>query len=157
MLIGIGTISVFTATIASDFFQQQEGEEIQLRARLGPTERKLDQLREEGARHAPARRTAARARGPGAERAAVAVLTHGYWQRVFGGDPSVVGQTLDLTVKQATIVGVLAPGSHYATQRRTRACDTRNTNGQLACRRNSSTAGAWKWKKKRPTSPGGRG
>ncbi|HXI32291.1 MAG TPA: ABC transporter permease [Vicinamibacterales bacterium] len=47
----------------------------------------------------------------------VVVLTHAYWQRMFGSDPAVVGQTLDLTVKQALIVGVLKPGSHYATQR----------------------------------------
>src|SRR5687767_2935121 len=31
----------------------------------------------------------------------VVVLTYGYWQRVFGADPSVIGQTLDLTVKRA--------------------------------------------------------
>jgi putative ABC transport system permease protein len=48
----------------------------------------------------------------------VAVLTYGYWQRVFGGDANVVGQVLDLTVKKAVIVGVLEPGSHYATQRK---------------------------------------
>jgi putative ABC transport system permease protein len=48
----------------------------------------------------------------------VAVLTHGYWQRVFGSDRSVIGQTLDLTVKKAVIVGILEPGSHYATQRK---------------------------------------
>jgi len=48
----------------------------------------------------------------------VAVLTYEYWQRVFGSDPAVVGQTLDLTVKKAEIVGVLKPGSHYATQRK---------------------------------------
>src|SRR5262245_53208572 len=48
----------------------------------------------------------------------VVVLTDGYWRRVFGGDPKVVGQILDLTVKKAEIVGVLAPGSHYATQRK---------------------------------------
>ena len=48
----------------------------------------------------------------------VVVLTHAYWQRVFGSDPSIVGQTLDLTVKQAQIVGVLQPGSHYAAQRK---------------------------------------
>jgi len=48
----------------------------------------------------------------------VVVLTHAYWQRMFGSDPAVVGQTLDLTVKQALIVGVLKPGSHYATQRK---------------------------------------
>src|SRR5690242_2176366 len=31
----------------------------------------------------------------------VVVLTYGYWQRMFGSDPTVVGQMLDLTVKQA--------------------------------------------------------
>src|SRR5262245_46323667 len=48
----------------------------------------------------------------------VAVLTYAYWQRMFGSDPSVIGQTLDLTVKKAEIVGVLQSGSHYATQRK---------------------------------------
>jgi predicted permease len=48
----------------------------------------------------------------------VAVLTYGYWQRVFGSDPAVIGQILDLTVKKALIVGVLDPGSHYATTRK---------------------------------------
>ena len=32
--------------------------------------------------------------------------------------PAVVGQILDLTVKKALIVGVLEPGSHYATTRK---------------------------------------
>ena len=50
--------------------------------------------------------------------APVAVLTHAYWQRIFGSDPTVIGQTLDLTVKKAQIVGVLAPGAHYATERK---------------------------------------
>jgi predicted permease len=45
----------------------------------------------------------------------VAVLTHEYWVRVFGADPTVVGQPLNLTVKKAEIVGILPPGSHYAT------------------------------------------
>ena len=51
----------------------------------------------------------------------VAVLSHGYWQRRFGGDPNVVGKTLgvqtgvygqhfDLTAAPYEIVGVLAPG-----------------------------------------------
>jgi len=48
----------------------------------------------------------------------VAVLTYEYWQRVFGSDANVVGQTLDLTVKKAQIVGVLKPGAHYATTQR---------------------------------------
>jgi putative ABC transport system permease protein len=46
----------------------------------------------------------------------VVVLTYAYWQRVFGSNPSVIGQTLDLTSKQAEIVGVLKPGAHYAAQ-----------------------------------------
>ena len=48
----------------------------------------------------------------------VVVLTYAYWQREFGSDPSVVGQTLDLTVKKAEIVGVLKPGAHYASERK---------------------------------------
>ncbi|HYM23352.1 MAG TPA: ABC transporter permease [Vicinamibacterales bacterium] len=48
----------------------------------------------------------------------VAVLTYDYWQQRFGSDPGVVGQMLDLTVKKAQIVGVLRPGSHYATTQR---------------------------------------
>ena len=54
-------------------------------------------------------------RGEGA--APVAVLTYEYWQRTFSGNPDIVGQSLDLTSKVATIVGVLEPGSHYATER----------------------------------------
>src|SRR5258708_7270822 len=50
--------------------------------------------------------------------APVVVLTYAYWQRVFGADPSVVGQMLDLTVKKAEIVGVLKPVAHYATERK---------------------------------------
>ena len=55
-------------------------------------------------------------RGKGA--APVAVLTYEYWQRALSGDPEIVGQKLDLAAKVATIVGVLEPGAHYATQRR---------------------------------------
>lgn len=47
----------------------------------------------------------------------MAVLTHEYWARVTGADPGVIGEALDLTVKSATIVGVLEPGAHYASQR----------------------------------------
>ncbi|MEE8586524.1 MAG: ABC transporter permease [Acidobacteriota bacterium] len=48
----------------------------------------------------------------------VVVLTYGYWNRVFGADPEVVGEMLDLTRKRALIVGVLPPGSHYASRRK---------------------------------------
>lgn len=40
----------------------------------------------------------------------VAVLSHGYWQRAFGGDPSIVGRTLSVNETPIEIVGVLAPG-----------------------------------------------
>jgi predicted permease len=36
----------------------------------------------------------------------VAVLSHGYWQRRFGGDPRVVGRSVRLNTHTATIVGV---------------------------------------------------
>jgi predicted permease len=48
----------------------------------------------------------------------VMVLGNGYWQRVFGGSPSVIGKTFDLNGVATTIVGVaeqrfagLTPGS----------------------------------------------
>ena len=44
---------------------------------------------------------------PGAE--PVAVISHGFWQRRFGGDTSIVGKTVRLNTAQVTIVGVLPP------------------------------------------------
>jgi predicted permease len=38
------------------------------------------------------------------------ILNHGYWQRRFGGDATVVGKSMELGGQDATIVGVLAPG-----------------------------------------------
>ncbi|MGH9720449.1 MAG: ABC transporter permease, partial [Bryobacteraceae bacterium] len=40
-------------------------------------------------------------------RGRVVVLTHGLWQRRFGGDPSVVGRSLTLSGASYTVVGVL--------------------------------------------------
>ena len=37
----------------------------------------------------------------------VAVISHPFWQRRFGGDPSVIGRTLTLDGKSYTVVGVL--------------------------------------------------
>lgn len=36
----------------------------------------------------------------------VAVLSYGFWQRQFGGDPSIVGKVIHLNRKPATVIGV---------------------------------------------------
>jgi predicted permease len=41
----------------------------------------------------------------------VVMLSHGYWQRAFGGDPQVVGRTLQMAGRSYTIVGV-APADY---------------------------------------------
>jgi putative ABC transport system permease protein len=45
---------------------------------------------------------------PGAD--PVTILSHATWQRHFGGNPNIVGQTLSLDERGYTIVGVLAQG-----------------------------------------------
>ena len=42
-------------------------------------------------------------------KAPVALLTHGLWKRLFGGDPRIVGRSLTLNGKQFTVAGVLRP------------------------------------------------
>jgi putative ABC transport system permease protein len=39
----------------------------------------------------------------------VVMLSHGYWQRAFGGDPRVVGRTLQIGRRVYTIIGVAPP------------------------------------------------
>ena len=41
------------------------------------------------------------------------VLAHGFWARRYGGDPAVVGRTLDLDGEAFTIVGVMPPGVDF--------------------------------------------
>ncbi len=41
----------------------------------------------------------------------VVMLSHGYWQRAFGGDPQVVGRTLQMGRRSYTIIGV-APADY---------------------------------------------
>ncbi len=52
----------------------------------------------------------------------VMLITHDYWERAFGSDPSVLGRTVDLigTAERVPtrIVGVLEPGLHYTGTRR---------------------------------------
>ena len=41
------------------------------------------------------------------------MLTHGYWLRKFGGDPSTIGGTLVVDGKERQIIGVLPKGFHF--------------------------------------------
>lgn len=50
---------------------------------------------------------------PTEEHAAVVVLSHGLWQRKFGGQPGVVGQVLRLDSVPHTIIGVLPPSFQF--------------------------------------------
>ncbi|HEV3469193.1 MAG TPA: ABC transporter permease [Pyrinomonadaceae bacterium] len=50
---------------------------------------------------------------PGGE--AVAVLSHGFWQRRLGGDPKVVGRQLLLNGRSHTVVGVAPAGFEFYT------------------------------------------
>jgi len=48
---------------------------------------------------------------PGAD--AVLVLSHSYWEKAFGGDPSVVGRVVQMNDRPHTIVGVLPAVALY--------------------------------------------
>ncbi|MDT5271512.1 MAG: putative transport system permease protein [Acidobacteriota bacterium] len=43
----------------------------------------------------------------------VAVLSHGLWQRRYGGDPNVVGRQIIVGRESMTVVGVMPPGFNY--------------------------------------------
>ncbi len=49
----------------------------------------------------------------GAEAPPVVVLSDAYWQRAFGGDPSVIGRTLEINGRSVLIVGVAEPAPPY--------------------------------------------
>src|SRR5262249_34533583 len=39
----------------------------------------------------------------------VAVISHGYWMRRFGGDPNIVGKVVQIVGTQVTVIGVAPP------------------------------------------------
>ncbi|HUE89861.1 MAG TPA: ABC transporter permease [Vicinamibacterales bacterium] len=49
----------------------------------------------------------------GADR--VVVISHGFWERVLGANPAVVGRTITLDTLPFTVVGVMPPGFEFPT------------------------------------------
>jgi putative ABC transport system permease protein len=45
----------------------------------------------------------------------VVLLSHGFWSRQFGADPTVVGRTLRLDGEPCLVIGVLAPAIEIGT------------------------------------------
>jgi predicted permease len=43
----------------------------------------------------------------------VVVLSHGFWKRRFGADPTIVGRTYRIDGRPTTIIGVMPPGADY--------------------------------------------
>jgi putative ABC transport system permease protein len=43
----------------------------------------------------------------------IAVISYGLWQRRYGGDPSIVGRSIEVDSSPYTVVGVLPRGFHY--------------------------------------------
>jgi predicted permease len=43
----------------------------------------------------------------------VAIISHGLWQQLFGGDPRVLGSTIRLNGAPLTVVGIARPGFDY--------------------------------------------
>src|SRR5262245_33137503 len=48
---------------------------------------------------------------PGA--APVVILSHAFWQRRFGGDPAIIGQSLTLDGRGRQVIGVMPPGFKF--------------------------------------------
>jgi len=44
-----------------------------------------------------------------------AILSYGLWQRKFGGDPHIIGQTLSLSKQPTTVIGVMPESFHSPT------------------------------------------
>ena len=77
----------------------------------------------------------------GQEPQPVAVLGYKFWQRHFNGDPSVVGQNLQLVRKNYTIVGVAGAAFYLGGWRRLPSAENYAGSGQVFLRRRSVEAG----------------
>jgi predicted permease len=69
---------------------------------------------------------------------AVLILSYPYWQRSFGGDPNIVGQTFRMNDRPHTVVGVLPPIPQYPAEMDvympTSACPFRSNPNAIANR-----------------------
>jgi putative ABC transport system permease protein len=41
------------------------------------------------------------------------IITHGYWQRKFGGDPAILGRSMTLDARSSEIIGVMPEGFRF--------------------------------------------
>ncbi|MGE0128236.1 MAG: ABC transporter permease [Blastocatellales bacterium] len=46
----------------------------------------------------------------------VVILSHGLWQRRFGGDPGILNKTISLNGESHTVVGIMPPGFQFPTK-----------------------------------------
>src|SRR5262249_40038993 len=46
----------------------------------------------------------------------VALISHGLWQRRFGGNPGLVGQSIRLNEENYVVIGILPPGFQFLTK-----------------------------------------
>ncbi|HLW43522.1 MAG TPA: ABC transporter permease [Candidatus Acidoferrales bacterium] len=66
----------------------------------------------------------------------VAILTYNFWRKQFGGDPHVVGRTMQLDANSVSIIGVLPPEFEYAPTRNADVWVPMHLGPDMATRRN---------------------
>ena len=65
----------------------------------------------------------------------VALLTYNFWQRQYGGDPRVVGRTMQLDASSVTIIGVLPREFEFAPRGAAQVWTALHVSGDAATRR----------------------
>ena len=84
----------------------------------------------------------------------VMVISHRYWLRHFGGDPSIIGRSMLLEGQQVPIVGVTPPGFDGATMARAPMSPWPFTRARSCSRKTTAprapiSAGCWSWRCRR--------